>query len=135
MTGADAENPTLVLPCRTVFAAGRRPVRVQGPFDIAEARRCTRDSGIPDRPDLFDPGRQLRQCRLRARVRPAGRPSRRVSACASRSSSSPSSCCRGGANRDAIPVRLSAHCGRSATSKTAAASPQLSGTISPGLTA
>lgn len=37
MTGADAENPTLVLPCRTVFAAGQRPVRVQGPFELAEA--------------------------------------------------------------------------------------------------
>lgn len=37
MTGADAENPTLVLPCRTVFAAGQRTVRVEGPYDIAEA--------------------------------------------------------------------------------------------------
>jgi tRNA(Arg) A34 adenosine deaminase TadA len=37
MTGADAENPTLVLPCRTVFAAGQRPVRVEGPFDLPEA--------------------------------------------------------------------------------------------------
>ena len=39
MTGADAENPTLVLPCRTVFAAGQRPVRVEGPFDLPEAAR------------------------------------------------------------------------------------------------
>lgn len=39
MTGTDAENPTLVLPCRTVFAAGQRPVRVEGPFDLPEAAR------------------------------------------------------------------------------------------------
>lgn len=38
MTGDDPENPTLELPCRSVFAAGRRPVAVSGPFDIAEAR-------------------------------------------------------------------------------------------------
>jgi hypothetical protein len=38
MTGDDPENPTLELPCRSVFAAGRRPVAVAGPFDIAEAR-------------------------------------------------------------------------------------------------
>ena len=38
MTGADANNPTLVLPCRTVFAAGRRPISVAGPFDLAGAR-------------------------------------------------------------------------------------------------
>ena len=38
MTGSDENNPTLVLPCRTVFAAGQRPVVVQGPFPIDEAR-------------------------------------------------------------------------------------------------
>lgn len=38
MTGSDANNPTLVLPCRTVFAAGRRPISVAGPFDLASAR-------------------------------------------------------------------------------------------------
>src|SRR6476469_7644650 len=38
ITGDDEQNPTLVLPCRSVFAAGRRPVVVSGPFEIAEAR-------------------------------------------------------------------------------------------------
>jgi tRNA(Arg) A34 adenosine deaminase TadA len=38
MTGADANNLTLVMPCRTVFAAGRRPISVAGPFDLASAR-------------------------------------------------------------------------------------------------
>jgi tRNA(Arg) A34 adenosine deaminase TadA len=38
ITGDDDQNPTLVLPCRTVFAAGRRPITVEGPFDIAAAR-------------------------------------------------------------------------------------------------
>ena len=38
MTGDDPENPTLELPCRTVFAAGRRAVAVEGPFEIAGAR-------------------------------------------------------------------------------------------------
>lgn len=37
-TGDDESNLTLELPCRTVFAAGRRHVTVQGPFEIAEAR-------------------------------------------------------------------------------------------------
>lgn len=32
LTGEDAENPTLDLECRTVFAAGRRKVQVRGPF-------------------------------------------------------------------------------------------------------
>ncbi|WP_299541497.1 nucleoside deaminase [uncultured Streptomyces sp.] len=31
LTGADEENPTMALPCRTVFAAGQRPVLVSGP--------------------------------------------------------------------------------------------------------
>jgi tRNA(Arg) A34 adenosine deaminase TadA len=38
LTGSDDKNPTLVLPCRTVFAAGQRPVVVEGPFQIDEAR-------------------------------------------------------------------------------------------------
>jgi len=38
LTGEDPENPTLVLPCRTVFGAGRRPITVAGPFDLEEAR-------------------------------------------------------------------------------------------------
>ncbi len=37
MTGNHAENPTLDLPCRTVFAAGQRRVEVHGPFaDVEE---------------------------------------------------------------------------------------------------
>lgn len=37
MTGNHAENPTLDLPCRTVFAAGQRPVEVVGPLLEDEA--------------------------------------------------------------------------------------------------
>ena len=36
-TGAHGENPTLDLPCRTVFAAGQRPVVVIGPLLQDEA--------------------------------------------------------------------------------------------------
>ncbi len=38
-TGAHAENPTLDLPCRVVFAAGQRPVEVVGPVLEEEAAR------------------------------------------------------------------------------------------------
>jgi len=37
MTGAHAENPTLDLPCRSVFAAGQRAVEVIGPLLEDEA--------------------------------------------------------------------------------------------------
>jgi tRNA(Arg) A34 adenosine deaminase TadA len=37
VTGNHAENPTLDLPCRTVFAAGRRQVEVIGPLLADEA--------------------------------------------------------------------------------------------------
>jgi tRNA(Arg) A34 adenosine deaminase TadA len=37
ITGNHAENPTLDLPCRTVFAAGQRPVDVIGPLLEDEA--------------------------------------------------------------------------------------------------
>jgi tRNA(Arg) A34 adenosine deaminase TadA len=37
ITGNHAENPTLDLPCRTVFAAGQRPVEVIGPLLEDEA--------------------------------------------------------------------------------------------------
>lgn len=37
LTGPDAENPTMTLPCRYVFAAGQRPTAVRGPFDLPEA--------------------------------------------------------------------------------------------------
>jgi tRNA(Arg) A34 adenosine deaminase TadA len=36
-TGAHAENPTLDLPCATVFAAGQRPTEVVGPLLEDEA--------------------------------------------------------------------------------------------------
>lgn len=38
MTGSDEGNPTLALPCCTVFAAGSRPVDVRGPVALPEAR-------------------------------------------------------------------------------------------------
>jgi tRNA(Arg) A34 adenosine deaminase TadA len=37
ITGNHAENPTLDLPCRSVFAAGQRPVEVIGPLLEDEA--------------------------------------------------------------------------------------------------
>jgi hypothetical protein len=37
ITGNHAENPTLDLPCRTVFAAGQRKVEVVGPLLEEEA--------------------------------------------------------------------------------------------------
>lgn len=37
MTGNHDENPTMDLPCRTVFAAGQRPVEVIGPLLEDEA--------------------------------------------------------------------------------------------------
>jgi tRNA(Arg) A34 adenosine deaminase TadA len=36
-TGSNAENPTLDLPCREVFARGQRPTQVLGPFIEEEA--------------------------------------------------------------------------------------------------
>ena len=39
LTGDDPENLTLALPCRAVFAAGRRPIATLGPFDLAQARQ------------------------------------------------------------------------------------------------
>ncbi|MAU81844.1 MAG: tRNA-specific adenosine deaminase [Gordonia sp.] len=38
MTGDDVKNPTMSLPCREVFARGRHPTAVRGPFDILAAR-------------------------------------------------------------------------------------------------
>ena len=37
ITGDHAENPTLRLPCRVVFASGQRPIAVVGPALIDEA--------------------------------------------------------------------------------------------------
>jgi tRNA(Arg) A34 adenosine deaminase TadA len=39
LTGDDPANLTLLLSCREVFAAGRRPITVEGPFDLPEARQ------------------------------------------------------------------------------------------------
>lgn len=36
LTGDDPENPTQDLDCRTIFASGRRPVEVRGPFPELE---------------------------------------------------------------------------------------------------
>jgi len=36
LTGADKRNPTMNLPCRTVFNAGQKPIRVVGPIPEME---------------------------------------------------------------------------------------------------
>lgn len=36
LTGADKRNPTMNLPCRTVFQAGQKPIRVVGPIPELE---------------------------------------------------------------------------------------------------
>ena len=43
MTGAHAENPTLDLPCRIVFAAGQRATEVIGPLLEQEAAELQKD--------------------------------------------------------------------------------------------
>ncbi|MEI2386907.1 nucleoside deaminase [Breoghania sp. JC706] len=43
MTGDHPENPTLDLPCRTIFSAGQRQVVVKGPFLAEEAARVQAD--------------------------------------------------------------------------------------------
>ena len=42
-TGAHEENPTLDLPCATVFAAGQRPTEVVGPLLEDEAAKLQAD--------------------------------------------------------------------------------------------
>jgi tRNA(Arg) A34 adenosine deaminase TadA len=42
-TGAHEENPTLDLPCHTVFAAGQRPTEVVGPLLAEEAAQLQAD--------------------------------------------------------------------------------------------
>lgn len=42
-TGSHEENPTLDLPCRTVFAAGQRPTEVIGPLLEDEAAQLQAD--------------------------------------------------------------------------------------------
>jgi tRNA(Arg) A34 adenosine deaminase TadA len=46
MTGSHAENPTLDLPCRTVFAAGQRKVEVVGP--LLEDEAAAQHEGVWD---------------------------------------------------------------------------------------
>jgi tRNA(Arg) A34 adenosine deaminase TadA len=48
LTGNHAENPTLDLPCRTVFAAGQRPVEVIGP--LLEDEAAALHDGVWDAP-------------------------------------------------------------------------------------
>ena len=43
LTGNHDENPTLDLPCRTVFSAGQRRVEVVGPLLEDEAAELQRD--------------------------------------------------------------------------------------------
>lgn len=43
LTGAHEENPTLDLPCRTVFEAGQRPTEVVGPLLAEEAAQLHLD--------------------------------------------------------------------------------------------
>ena len=33
LTGSDEKNPTFNISCRTILAAGQKPIEVQGPFD------------------------------------------------------------------------------------------------------
>ena len=48
-TGSHPENPTLDLPCRTVFAAGQRKVDVIGPLLAEEAAAL--HEGVWSHPD------------------------------------------------------------------------------------
>jgi tRNA(Arg) A34 adenosine deaminase TadA len=45
-TGNHAENPTLALPCREVFARGQKPVRVFGPVHELEAELVAPHQGF-----------------------------------------------------------------------------------------
>ena len=49
LTGADAENPTMHLPARTVLAAGQRSIAVEGPVDLPEAEAVHAGFWDPDR--------------------------------------------------------------------------------------
>jgi tRNA(Arg) A34 adenosine deaminase TadA len=48
LTGNHPENPTLDLPCRTVFASGQRPVEVVGP--LLEDEAAAIHAGVWDSP-------------------------------------------------------------------------------------
>lgn len=46
LTGNHAENPTMALPCREVFARGQKPVRVWGPVPEVEAEIAALHAGF-----------------------------------------------------------------------------------------
>ena len=46
LTGDDAHNPTLDLPCRHVFAAGQKAIRVWGPLPDVEAEIAALHAGF-----------------------------------------------------------------------------------------
>ena len=46
LTGDHAENPTLDLPCREVFARGQKPIRVWGPVPEVEAEIAALHAGF-----------------------------------------------------------------------------------------
>ena len=48
LTGSHAENPTMDLPCRDVFARGQKPVRVWGPVAEVEAEIAALHAGFWD---------------------------------------------------------------------------------------
>ena len=43
LTGDDPENLTMAMPCREVFARGRRPIEVIGPLEVPGAREVHHD--------------------------------------------------------------------------------------------
>jgi hypothetical protein len=50
LTGSDAQNPTMDLPCREVFAHGQKAVRVWGPVAEVEAEIAALHIGFWQRP-------------------------------------------------------------------------------------
>lgn len=48
LTGAHEQNPTLSLPCRTVFAAGQKAIEVLGPFPEVEEEAAAVHRGYWD---------------------------------------------------------------------------------------
>ncbi|WP_169645294.1 nucleoside deaminase [Rhizobium tropici] len=50
MTGDHPDNPTMDLPCRTVFAAGQKTIEVKGPLLAEEAAAVHRDAWTKEEP-------------------------------------------------------------------------------------
>jgi tRNA(Arg) A34 adenosine deaminase TadA len=50
LTGSDAQNPTMDLPCREVFAHGQKAIRVWGPVPEVEAEIAALHIGFWQRP-------------------------------------------------------------------------------------